>query len=213
MSKAKFWQMIGRGTRLCPGLLDGADKNQFYIFDFCGNFAFFRMSQGKPVHAQLVSARGTVPPKGEIVYKLQDMAYQTEELIPFRQALVKELLGKVQELNRDNFAVKQHLRAVERFSKEETYQGLVYGDIREMEEELCPLILPDADDPKALRFDALLYGIELAYMVGKTSTKARRDLVRQAEAVASVGNIPEIQEQKELLDRIPSHRLSGAGWP
>ena len=202
MSKAKFWQMIGRGTRLCPGLLDGADKNQFYIFDFCGNFAFFRMSQGKPVHAQLSLQGALFRLKGEIVYKLQDMAYQTEELIPFRQALVKELLGKVQELNRDNFAVKQHLRAVERFSKEETYQGLVYGDIREMEEELCPLILPDADDPKALRFDALLYGIELAYMVGKTSTKARRDLVRQAEAAASVGNIPEIQEQKELLDRI-----------
>lgn len=202
MSKAKFWQMIGRGTRLCPGLLDGADKNQFYIFDFCGNFAFFRMSQGKPVHAQLSLQGALFRLKGEIVYKLQDMAYQTEELIPFRQALVKELLGKAQELNRDNFAVKQHLRAVERFSKEETYQGLVYGDIREMEEELCPLILPDADDPKALRFDALLYGIELAYMVGKTSTKARRDLVRQAEAVASVGNIPEIQEQKELLDRI-----------
>ena len=202
MSKAKFWQMIGRGTRLCPGLLDGADKNQFYIFDFCGNFAFFRMSQGKPVHAQLSLQGALFRLKGEIVYKLQDMAYQTEELIPFRQALVKELLGKAQELNRDNFAVKQHLRAVERFSKEETYQGLVYDDIREMEEELCPLILPDADDPKALRFDALLYGIELAYMVGKTSTKARRDLVRQAEAVASVGNIPEIQEQKELLDRI-----------
>ena len=202
MSKAKFWQMIGRGTRLCPGLLNGADKNQFYIFDFCGNFAFFRMSQGKPVHAQLSLQGALFRLKGEIVYKLQDMAYQTEELIPFRQALVKELLGKAQELNRDNFAVKQHLRAVERFSKEETYQGLVYGDIREMEEELCPLILPDADDPKALRFDALLYGIELAYMVGKTSTKARRDLVRQAEAVASVGNIPEIQEQKELLDRI-----------
>ena len=29
MSKAKFWQMIGRGTRLCPGLLDGNDKKNF----------------------------------------------------------------------------------------------------------------------------------------------------------------------------------------
>ena len=48
MSKAKFWQMIGRGTRLCEGLLDGEDKKKFYIFDFCGNFEFFRMSKGKP---------------------------------------------------------------------------------------------------------------------------------------------------------------------
>ena len=45
MSKAKFWQMIGRGTRLCPELIDGEDKDKFYIFDFCGNFEFFRMKQ------------------------------------------------------------------------------------------------------------------------------------------------------------------------
>ena len=38
MSKAKFWQLIGRCTRLCPGLIDGGDKDKFYIFDFCGNF-------------------------------------------------------------------------------------------------------------------------------------------------------------------------------
>ena len=47
MSKAKFWQMIGRGTRLCPGLMDGKDKGKFYIFDLCGNFEFFRMNKGK----------------------------------------------------------------------------------------------------------------------------------------------------------------------
>ena len=59
MSKAKFWQMIGRGTRLCPGLLDGSDKDKFYIFDFCGNFEFFRMSQGKPT-ANMVALQGAV---------------------------------------------------------------------------------------------------------------------------------------------------------
>ena len=44
IDKSKFWQMIGRGTRLCEGLLDGADKENFYIFDFCGNFEFFRLN-------------------------------------------------------------------------------------------------------------------------------------------------------------------------
>ncbi len=53
MSKAKFWQMIGRGTRLCPGLLDGEDKEKFYIFDFCGNFEFFRMNKGKATANQM----------------------------------------------------------------------------------------------------------------------------------------------------------------
>ena len=59
MSKAKFWQMIGRGTRLCPGLIDGVDKDKFYIFDFCGNFEFFRMNQGRPT-ANMLALQGAI---------------------------------------------------------------------------------------------------------------------------------------------------------
>ena len=41
-SKTKFWQMIGRGTRLCPDLFGpGEDKEDFYIFDCCGNLEYF----------------------------------------------------------------------------------------------------------------------------------------------------------------------------
>ena len=77
MSRAKFWQMIGRGTRLCPGLLDGSDKDKFYIFDFCGNFEFFRMSQGKPT-ANMVALQGAVfNLEFQIAYKLQGIEHQT----------------------------------------------------------------------------------------------------------------------------------------
>jgi len=41
-SKTKFWQMIGRGTRLRPDLFGpGQDKRDFLVFDFCGNLEFF----------------------------------------------------------------------------------------------------------------------------------------------------------------------------
>src|SRR6185437_4651098 len=41
-SKTKFWQMIGRGTRLCPELFGpGQDKEYFLIFDYCQNIEFF----------------------------------------------------------------------------------------------------------------------------------------------------------------------------
>ncbi len=53
MSKAKFWQMIGRDTRLCPGLVDGEDKTKFYIFDLCSNFEFFRMNKVKATANQM----------------------------------------------------------------------------------------------------------------------------------------------------------------
>ena len=41
-SKVKFWQMIGRGTRLCENLLGpGKNKEYFVIFDHYSNFEFF----------------------------------------------------------------------------------------------------------------------------------------------------------------------------
>ena len=44
-SKTKFWQMLGRGTRLCPDLFGpGLHKEFFYVFDFCQNFEFFNQN-------------------------------------------------------------------------------------------------------------------------------------------------------------------------
>ncbi len=202
MSKAKFWQMIGRGTRLCPGLMDGEDKQKFYIFDFCGNFEFFRMNKGKPT-ANMMALQGAIfSLQFEISFKLQDLQYQTERLIAYRNALVEYMTGKVQELNRENFAVRQHLKYVDLYSTEKNYQTLTYEDTLTVKQELAPLIEPEKDDAKALRFDALMYGIELAYLAGKKYSRGRHDLLKKVSAVASVANIPEIMMQAELIDKI-----------
>ena len=202
MSKAKFWQMIGRGTRLCPGLIDGVDKSQFYIFDFCGNFEFFRMNKGAPTPVMLALQGALFLLKAQIAFKLQDMAYQTPELMEFRAALVEDMVRKVKELNRENFAVRQHLKYVERYSEPGSYAVLTYEETLEMWDELAPLIEPENDDPKALRFDALMYGIELAYLAGEKHGRARSDLLKKVSAVANVANIPEIMMQAELIDKI-----------
>ena len=202
MSKAKFWQMIGRGTRLCPGLLDGEDKQKFYIFDFCGNFEFFRMNKGKAT-ANMIALQGAIfNLKFEISYKLQNIEYQIDRLIAYRKALVKQMSEKVQELPRDNFAVRQHLKYVELYSSEKNYNTLTYEDTIIIREEVAPLILPDGDDASAVRFDALIYGIELAYLVGKKYLKARTDLHKKVDQVAGVANIPEIQAQSDLIHKI-----------
>ena len=202
MSKAKFWQMIGRGTRLCPDLMEGEDKSKFYIFDFCGNFEFFRMNKGKPT-ANMLALQGAIfNLEFELVYKLQDLEFQTERLIAYRKGLVQHMLGKVQELNRKNFAVRQHLRYVELYSVEENYQTLTYEDTLTVRDELAPLIEPDRDDAEALRFDALMYGVELAYLAGKTYTRARKDLVKRVESLSGIANVPEIMVETDLLDKI-----------
>ena len=202
MSKAKFWQMIGRGTRLCPGLLDGEDKQKFYIFDFCGNFEFFRMNKGKAT-ANMIALQGAIYKlKFEISYKLQDIEYQNERLIAYRKSLVEEMTRKVKELPRDNFAVRQHLKYVERYSSAANYNALTYEDTLIVGEEVAPLILPEADEASAVRFDALMYGIELAYLVGKKYSRARTDLRKKVAGIAGVANIPEIQAQSELIDKV-----------
>lgn len=202
MSKAKFWQMIGRGTRLCPELIDGNDKNKFYIFDFCGNFTFFRMGDGKPTANMMALQSAIFNREFQIAFKLQDMDYQTKHLIAYREKLVEIMSGKVAELNKENFAVRQHLKYVDLYAKNNNYTSLTYEDTLIVADEVAPLILPDTDEISAVRFDALMYGIELAYLVGKKYTKARSDLVKRVSAIASVANIPEIQVKSKFIGEI-----------
>ncbi len=206
MSKAKFWQMIGRGTRLCPGLIDGENKSKFYIFDFCGNFEFFRDSflnvKGRQA-SNTISLQGAIfNLEFQIAYKLQDINYQTDRLIDYRNYLVEDMLGKVKELNPENFAVRQHLRYVELYSSESGYQALTYEDTLLVREEVAPLIHPDSDEVTAVRFDALIYGMELAKLAGRKYGRLKSDLINKVSGIASVANIPQIQTQKELIEKI-----------
>lgn len=202
MSKAKFWQMIGRGTRLCEGLIDGADKDKFYIFDFCGNFEFFRMNKGKATPNTVAIQGAIFNLKFQMAYKLQDINYQTEDLISYRKDLVEELSDNVGRLNRENFAVRQHLKYVDQYSSNSNYEALTYEDTLMVREELAPLILPEEDEISAVRFDALVYAIELAYLVGQKNNRARKDLLKRVNAVAGIATIPEIQDKSELIKKI-----------
>ncbi len=203
MSKTKFWQMIGRGTRLCPELIDGEDKKCFYIFDFSDVFTFFDVNKnGKEAVAVGSLQERLFNIKVDIVYKLQDLEYQTEDLIPFRKELVKYLVVKVNELNRDNFAVKQHLKYVDGYNNVEAYQALTYEVTLQLAEHIAPLVLPDKDEISALRFDNLMHGIELAYLVGKKYRKAKTDLYKKISALAGFATIPEITAKKAFIEEL-----------
>src|SRR5207248_7408180 len=64
-SKTKFWQVIGRGTRLSRDLFGpGKDKKFFYVFDYCQNLEFFSQnpettdgSLGESLSTQLFKLR------------------------------------------------------------------------------------------------------------------------------------------------------------
>ena len=112
------------------------------------------------------------------------------------------MAGKVQELNRENFAVRQHLKYVEFYSNPNNYTTLTYEDTLTVRSELAPLIEPEKEDAKALRFDALMYGIELAYLSEKTYMRGKKDLLKKVTALSDIANIPEIMAQAELIEKI-----------
>ena len=87
------------------------------------------------------------------------------------------------------------LKYVDLYSDQSNYRTLSYEDTLLVREELAPLILPDGDEASAVRFDALMYGIELAYLIGKKYGKARSDLLKKVSAISTVANIPEIMVQ------------------
>lgn len=99
----------------------------------------------------------------------------------------------------DLFAVGEGIQGL---SERSNYQTLSYENTLLVREELAPLIQPDKDEASAVRFDALMYGIELAYLSGKKYGKARSDLLKKISAISTVANIPEVMVQAELIKQV-----------
>ena len=203
MSRAKFWQMIGRGTRTCEKLVDGKDKEQFYIFDLCGNFEFFRLhSKGREAGLVATLQERTFNTKIEMVYKLQELAFQTEDMRAYRESLVNDLIAQIKSLPRDNFSVKQHLRIIDKYQSENDFAILTYENTLQIAEHIAPLIQPSGEDASAARFDQLIYQIELAMLAEKSCKRAKNDVFRKADELSKYGTIPAIARQKDLLEQI-----------
>ena len=117
-SRIKFWQMIGRGTRLCPDLFGpGEDKHDFRVFDFCFNFDFFR-EQPEGIEPSGVVPLGTRLFRSRV--RLLTSVQTVPDLDPaaaLAEALTTELHREVAAMNRENFIVRMQLEAVERFRR------------------------------------------------------------------------------------------------
>lgn len=203
-SKTKFWQMIGRGTRLCPDLLGlGHDKEKFLIFDFCNNFEFFRVNpkgfEGGKIET-LTEKLFNV--KVNIIKELQDLKYSEEEYINLRKSLVEELLNNVNSLNEDNFMVRMNLNYVHKYKNENEWNALGSLSVNEIKEYISPLIVPLKDDELAKRFDLVMFNIQLAYLQGTNATRGIKSVIDTAEQLSKLGTIPQVQEQKYIIEKV-----------
>lgn len=204
-SYSKFWQMIGRGTRLCTNLLgEGMDKERFLIFDFCNNFEFFRVNKnGSESGIQTSLSEKIYNTRAQICRELQSSEYTTDgDYVLYRNNTVDDLRGLVVELNDDSFAVKRHLRYVEAFRREFAWQNLETKEISDIKEHIAPLVKPKSDDELAKRFDYLIYSIDLGLLQSKNVQPAVAKVIVTAEILSQMYTIPQVKAQKETIEKV-----------
>ncbi|WP_430972972.1 DEAD/DEAH box helicase family protein [Sunxiuqinia rutila] len=201
-SKSKFWQMIGRGTRLCPNLIaPGVDKTQFNVFDFCRNFSFFNENETgiEPSNYDSVSAR--------IFKNILSIAeaFRSEPYLDnYHQKIRTELLdwlhGRTVALNKNTFTVKMVLRTVEKFCERKAWNTLTNDDIHNIFHDLAGLIFIPEDDEKAKRFDGLMTSYQLAIAENAASqTRHRNRIIQIANQLSRLLNINEVAKVKNLI--------------
>lgn len=203
-SKTKFWQMIGRGTRLCEDLLGiGQNKDKFLIFDFCNNFEFFRMNpKGFEGNLGQTLSERIFNLKLDLVKELQDLRYSNEEYVNHRNELLNQLLEDVNNLNEDNFLVKMNLKYVQKYKSKEEWKDLGAVNTKDIKEHISPLIITLNDDELSKRFDILMYTIELANLQGNNATRPIKSVIETAESLSKLGTIPQVYEQRYVIDKV-----------
>ena len=210
-SKAKFWQMIGRGTRLCKGLscvdqIDGVytDKRRFLIFDYCGNFEYFREhKEGYEARETKTLSENIFGKQIKITMALQESTFAGENYQTWRNELVVTCHKQVTVLNPELISVKLRMQYVEKYKKQDTFLSISEGDKGELLTQIAPLVQSEETDEFAKRFDNFMYGLILAHIEQMPAFKyAKKQLCDTASLLERKANIPQIKEKLPLLQEI-----------
>ncbi|MBO6292247.1 MAG: DEAD/DEAH box helicase family protein [Selenomonas sp.] len=204
-SYSKFWQMIGRGTRLCPDLFGpGLDKKDFYIFDYGGNFEFFSLQGNK------LKESNNQPSLTERIFNLQANLYlllykdKDTERQAFAQELYHELHSAIAALDDKSFRVAQSREQVEKYRSQRTWASLTADDVAEIEKHISPIIPGQEEDVMARFFDQKIYGLMYDYLLGKDIGTKAQQVEETADKLSSphLLTIPQIKEKQPFIQQV-----------
>jgi len=218
-SKTKFWQMLGRGTRLCPDLFGpGQHKQFFYLFDYCQNLEFFSQNPettegalGQSLGKRLF--KGRLELIGELDEKLVDRTEperiklirpvygDTSTEADVRQVVAGLLHSEVAAMNLDNFVVRPKRRVVEKYAKPESWVMLPAESLHELSHEVAGLPSElESESEEAKRFDLLVLNLQLTLLRSKPAFARLRDEVKAiAGLLEEKSAIPMVREQMALI--------------
>ncbi len=230
-SPTKFWQMVGRGTRLCPDVFGpGKDKTEFLIFDFCQNLEFFaqELPAADTALSQSLGAR-LFAGRLELIVGLDEAAqggagaavpHAADAPAPWagldaasvRRDTAERLRAQVAAMNVDNFLVRPRRRLVEAWREASPWHTLTAASASELVDARSGLAsLPHAlptEDEEAQRFDLLLLRTQLAVLHAEPAFERLKQQVMQiAGLLAEQAAIPMVQNELVLIEA-----LQGEPW-
>lgn len=185
-SKVKFWQMIGRGTRLCENLFGkGKDKTRFLIFDHWNNFDYFEFDYEE---VEPTNSKSLAQKRFELRMLLAATALNKLE-IPTFETLIKLIQQDIIALDTKNINVRDNWQIVEQMSDAKLLKQFAKPTVALLESEIAPLMnwLDIRGQSKALRWDCL---------IAQTQT----ELLKNPQAIGELKF-----EIKGVLERLPKN--------
>ncbi|MCF6356064.1 MAG: DEAD/DEAH box helicase family protein [Candidatus Polarisedimenticolaceae bacterium] len=231
-SWVKFWQMIGRGTRLCLNLFGaGRDKSEFYIFDHYGNFAFFEEAY-KEVEEQV--GKSLLQQLFEVRLGLLDVALKQNHKAAFDVAC--ELIRRdLQDLPDTSISIKHHLRSIHQLTQTDALATMGATTRNTLAQTMAPLMGSRVlRDREAIAFDRLVGEMQRCFvqqaacfddlkqqlLIELSTLAVNIQVVRQKEAVLNQVQTAEFWRQASIdtlewlrteLRGIMKYRQSGTG--
>ena len=202
-SCVKFWQMIGRGTRLCEDLFgSGRDKTHFQIFDHWGNFERFEMADYKSADPKR--------PKSltEIVFQarlsLAEIALEKQDNDAFQLAV--GLLEKdIAALPMKTIAVRENWRQVESVKSADVLREFSAATRATLEQEVAPLMqwVEISRQEEAWRFDRLIARAQAELVRGASTFDDLRDQIVNIVSSLRI-NLSQVREKLSVIERVKS---------
>jgi type I restriction enzyme R subunit len=212
-SFAKYWQMIGRGTRLCKDIFGkGKDKEFFLIFDICGNFEFFdEFPDGYTPKATKSLSQLIFETKLDIVMAIYNNQEPTEEEEAYAVTIKEDLHKTITSLDENRFEVRKHWKYVIEYKSRDRWNHLTNSAVLDIKNNLSHLVsYKDDTDELAKRFDVLIAKLQLALI---NQSKSQRGLIGNIVSIAQLlftkRNIPAVHAKIVLIEQIKKDSY----WP
>lgn len=185
-SYTKFWQMIGRGTRLLETNKPKpwcTEKDVFLILDCWDNFEYFKLQpKGKELKPQLPLPVRLV---GLRLDKIERALDSSQQGIAERE--IKKLRKQIAELPQSSVVIKEAATALNKLNEENFWITLSHQKLEFLRAEIKPLFRTVSEtDFKAMRFERDL----LEYSLAKLSEEKERADTLKEGIVEQISELP-----------------------